>query len=250
MRNVQNIFDDERFFEAYQAIRRNPASYNSLLEQPALFRLLPELHGKAVLDLGCGAGEACLRYIDLGAIHVTGVDMSERMLALARRGARHDKIQYRQMDMCDIPQLGRRFDVVVSSLAVHYIADFAALLAAVRKCISPGGCFVFSQEHPFTTAPLPGPEFELDGTGDARYYKLSDYGRPGRRSSEWLVQNVVHYHRSFSQIIGSLLQAGFSVEAVEEPLPGEAELAQNSNMIKELHKPSFLVIRGRCASHE
>ncbi len=50
----QNIFDNETFFEGYKSLRELDTNYNDLLEQPTMRKLLPDLMGKAVLDLGCG----------------------------------------------------------------------------------------------------------------------------------------------------------------------------------------------------
>ena len=54
---MQNIYDNETFFEGYRKIRENKINANTVFEIPALFSQLPDLHGKAVLDLGCGFGK-------------------------------------------------------------------------------------------------------------------------------------------------------------------------------------------------
>lgn len=55
----QNIYDNNEFFENYKNTRLSNDSFNELLEQPAMKRLLPDLQGKTVLDLGCGFGFNC-----------------------------------------------------------------------------------------------------------------------------------------------------------------------------------------------
>lgn len=243
MKNTQNIFDNDTFFEGYQKIRENPVNYNILLEQPALMSFLPKLEGKSILDLGCGTGQACLEYIRRGAAQVTGIDLSEKMLSQAREQARHEKIQYIRMDMCDIRSLNSHYDIIISSLAVHYIADFSALLGAIYDCLNEGGRFLFSQEHPLTTAPCGGPEFSTDENGKALHYNLTDYGRGGVRSTKWMVEGVIKYHRTFSEIINALLHSGLILEKMSEPFPSTEALSLNPKMAKEFHKPSFLVIR-------
>ena len=76
----QNIFDNEIFFDGYKKIRENEVNANNLFEIPALFSLMPDLKGKRVLDLGCGFGEHCKRFVDYGAEAVVGIDISEKML--------------------------------------------------------------------------------------------------------------------------------------------------------------------------
>lgn len=245
MKNTQNIFDNEIFFQGYQKIRDNPVNYNSLLEQPSIMGMLPDLTGEIILDMGCGAGSACLKYIEQGASQVVGTDISEKMLELAKIQSKHEKIQYYHMDMCDIKTLNQRFDVIVSSLAVHYVADFKKLLSAVFESLNNGGYFVFSQEHPLTTAPSMGPEFTKDENGQVLHYNLTDYGRSGIRSTQWMVEGVINYHRTFSEIINGLIDTGFTIERMLEPLPEDTAICLNPNMIKEFHKPSFLIIRAR-----
>ena len=75
----QNIFDNEKFFEGYRALRENPDCANNLTEKPALFSMLGEIKGKRILDLGCGYGENCLAFSKMGARSVTGTDISEKL---------------------------------------------------------------------------------------------------------------------------------------------------------------------------
>ena len=55
MMREQNIYDDPIFFAGYSALRAGELNYNTLLEQPAMAKLLPELTGKTALDRGKAA---------------------------------------------------------------------------------------------------------------------------------------------------------------------------------------------------
>ncbi len=245
MNTPQNIYDEPCFFEGYSRLRENPLNSNVLLEQPALRSLLPDLHGKSVLDMGCGFGDACQEYVRFGATSVVGIDISEKMLAVARSRNSSGPIEYLQLNMMSIPTLGRRFDVVTSSLAVHYVEDFHRLVEIVGDCLNPGGVFLFSQEHPLTTAPIQGVSFQKEPDGGSSAYLLADYGRPGFRSVKWFVENVEKYHRMFSEIINTLVECGFIVEAMKEPLPDDALLQKRPRMHHEFIKPSFLLVRAK-----
>ena len=61
-------------------------------------------------------------------------------------------IEYRQGAMEDADLADGSFDVVLSSLAFHYVADFGALVRKIARWLRPGGDFVFSCEHPVCTA--------------------------------------------------------------------------------------------------
>lgn len=147
----QNIYDNEIFFEGYKKIRDNEANANNLFEIPALFSMMPDLTGKRVLDLGCGFGEHCMRCIRQGAEKVVGIDISEKMLEVARKEHSDSDITYVNMPMEEISQLNETFDVVVSSLAFHYVEDFSGVVRNIYDLLEPGGNFIFSQENPLCT---------------------------------------------------------------------------------------------------
>lgn len=243
MTDTQNIYDDQAFFDGYKKLRDNPYSANIIEEKPALFSLAPDLHGKTVLDLGCGYGENCKAFSDLGASYVLGVDLSEKMLAVARE--EHPGITFLRADMNDLSCIDGRFDAVFSSLAVHYIEDFGKLAKSVFTLLNDGGCFIFSQEHPLTTAPLAGTNWTKDEEGNTLYYNLSDYTKSGKRTTSWIVDGVVKYHRTFSDIVCALTDAGFVIEKMLEPTPTEETIARDPKWEKCLHKPNFLLIKAR-----
>ena len=148
----QNIYDDEAFFQGYADLRAQPGNLNDLVEQPALRALLPPLAGASVLDMGCGAGDLAAYCAAQGAAQVAAVDISEKMLALARETNAHPSIAYRRAAIEDLAFAPASLDVVVSSFAVHYVQDYAALAVNVACWLRPGGAFVYSTEHPILTA--------------------------------------------------------------------------------------------------
>ena len=98
----QNIFDNETFFEGYKAIRNREGNANDLFEIPALFSLLPNLKGTSVLDLGCGFGEHCVEFVNKGASKVVGIDISEKMLEVAKKEHSNPAITYMLLPIEDI----------------------------------------------------------------------------------------------------------------------------------------------------
>ena len=81
----QNIYDNEIFFAGYKKIRENQVNANNLFEIPALFSMMPNLKDKTILDLGCGFGEHCKGFVESGAKKVIGIDISEKMLEIAKQ---------------------------------------------------------------------------------------------------------------------------------------------------------------------
>lgn len=242
----QNIFDNEIFFEGYKALRDNEINYNDLLEQPAMAKLLPDLNGKSVLDLGCGYGHNCIDFVNRGAEKVVGIDISEKMLSVAREESSHGKIKYRNMSMTDISKLNEKFDFVYSSLAFHYVKNFDAFAKDIFSILNDGGQLLFSQEHPIITATVDGNgHFNKDENGTRVSYTFSNYNEPGERKIHWYVDGVVKYHRTFSGIINALTKAGFIIEEICEPVPETWAIEKLPTIVKEYIKPNFLIVKAR-----
>ncbi len=239
----QNVYDNEIFFDGYKRIRDNQANANNLFEIPALFSIMPDLTGKKVLDLGCGFGEHCARFIKEGAENVVGIDISEKMLEIARKENNHAKITYINMPMEDMEELEGQFDVVVSSLAFHYVEDFEGVVKNVYKKLSENGTFVFSQENPLCTCHSGGDRWTRDVNGEKLFMNLSNYSVEGERESAWFIDNVKKYHRMFSTIVNTLVEAGFQIEKMLEPIPTEELLSMYPGYRDLYHKPDFLIIR-------
>jgi SAM-dependent methyltransferase len=136
------------------------------LEEPTLFRLLGGLRGKSVLDLACGDGIYTRKMKLLGAGPVVGVDLSPRMVELARRREAEAPldITYLVHDAGNLEHLGD-FDVVVGSYLLNYARTEAELLAfcrAIHRNLKPGGRFVGMNDNPWTAA-FPFPNYRAYG---------------------------------------------------------------------------------------
>lgn len=246
MKEIENIYDNEEFFNSYSETRKNENSHNTLIEQPAMRSLLPDLNGKTVLELGCGYGENAIDFISRGAKNVVAIDLSEKMLSVAKRENSHPCVNYLQLDMADIDKIGGEFDLVYSSLAFHYVEDFAGLMKKVYKKLKKGGILLFSQEHPLTTATHDGKgDFNKNKNGEYLSYTFSNYNEDGKRVVTWFVDGLVKYHRTFSRILNTIIDTGFIILATDEPKPSEETIQKIPRMKKELIKPSFLLIKAQ-----
>lgn len=239
----QNIYDNQIFFDGYKKIRENESNANILFEMPALFTLLSDLKGKRVLDLGCGFGEHCVEYIHRGAEKVVGIDISEKMLETAQKENADPKIEYLLMPMEDIGKLEGKFDVVISSLALHYIEDFKGVSKSVYNLLNDGGEFIFSQEHPFNTCFTDGERWTKDENGEKIHANIKNYGVEKEFESRWFVDGVKKYHRMFSTIINTLREAGFTIERITEPIPDSDMIEKHPEHKDLLNKPDFLVVK-------
>lgn len=239
----QNIYDNEIFFAGYKKIRENQVNANNLFEIPALFSMMPNLKDKTILDLGCGFGEHCKGFVESGAKKVIGIDISEKMLEIAKQENADSKITYINMPMENIFELTEKFDIVISSLAFHYVEDFAGVVKNVYNLLNENGTFIFSQENPLCTCHSGGQRWTKDENGNKLYFNLSNYGIEGERESTWFVDDVKKYHRTFSSIINTLIETGFKIEKLIEPLPTEDLLKKYPDYKDLFHKPDFLLVK-------
>jgi SAM-dependent methyltransferase len=239
-----NAYDDPHFFRGYRRMRENPESANERVEQPALRACLQPLEGLEVLELGCGMGHLSLHMAGAGASRVLAADASERMLAVARTERAHERVEYRLCAMEELAFPPACFDLVASFLALHYVADHAALARKVAGWLRPGGRFVYSVEHPAKTAPKdPGKDWARDGEGNELYWPLSDYCEEGPREEVWFAGSVVKHHRKLSSMLNDLITCGMTIERVEEPEEVFASGRTESVFPQNIHRPSVLVVR-------
>ena len=82
---------------------------------------------------------------------LSGIDISKKMLEVAEAENGHPSISYIHMPIEEISKLHKKFDIVISSLAMHYVENYEAVVRDVYQLLKDGGIFVFSQEHPLTT---------------------------------------------------------------------------------------------------
>src|SRR6266516_2434458 len=120
----QNKYDDPGFFANYSQMARSIGGLDAAGEWPAFRALHPKLRDKNVLDLGCGFGWHCRYARERQARSVVGVDLSEKMIARARESTNDSAIEYRRLAIEDIDFSAGEFDVVFSSLALHYVDHY------------------------------------------------------------------------------------------------------------------------------
>ena len=92
----QNMYDNPIFFEKYGQMDRSKRGLAGAGEWQAFQKMLPDFSGKRVLDLGCGYGWHAAYAAERGARSVLGIDISRKMLEVAREKNSAPVIEYRQ----------------------------------------------------------------------------------------------------------------------------------------------------------
>jgi ubiquinone/menaquinone biosynthesis C-methylase UbiE len=122
--------------------------------------LIGDPAGKAVVDLACGEGFYTRRVKQKGAEKVLGVDLSKRMIELARAQETEQErgIEYRVADVRGL-DLGVEHDLAIAAYLLNYARDrdeLGAMCDGIARCLRPGGRFVTVNSSPvldFRTAP-------------------------------------------------------------------------------------------------
>ncbi len=142
------------------------------------------------------------------------------------------------MENLDLP-VGA-FDLVYSSLALHYIADLDGLMAQVQGALVPGGSLVFSVEHPIYTAPAAAGWSE--GAAGRKIWPVDRYLDEGPRTTDWLAKGVIKQHRTIGTYLNLLIRLGFTIAHVEEWGPTAAQIAARPELAVERDRPPFLLV--------
>src|SRR5262249_37525139 len=110
---------------------------------PAVFRALPSVEGRIILDLGCAIGDLAAEFVTRGA-HVIGVDLNEELLCEAR-SRRLSGAEFRTHDLRALPDLGVEADAVWTSFVAAYFPDLPSSLVAWMRNLKAGGWIALTE---------------------------------------------------------------------------------------------------------
>jgi len=210
--------------------RRQPSSLSDYTARPRVLELCEPVKGKSVLDLGCGEGY-CSRALGRLGAQVLGLDVSERMIALAREAERTQSlgIRYDVADAATIDLGQDRFDLILAVFLFNYlnVAQMRQTMVSVRRALRPGGQFVFAVPHPaFAFMRGSDAPFYFD-VGDARYFAARDERFPGRiwkRDGQALDVQLVH--KTLEDYFEGLRSTGFQAMPTVVELGVTREMAE------------------------
>ncbi len=238
---AQNIYDDPDFFRGYMALRASESGLNAALEEPALTSLLPPLQGLDVLDLGCGFGKFAAACVAQGAASVRGVDVSENMLAEARRRVEDPRVTFVRQPLEELEIEPASFDLVTASLCLHYVKEIGPVFEKVASALRPGGTFVFSVEHPMCTANY-RQDWARDAAGKPLHWPVDNYRMESIRATSWFVDGVLKYHRTVETYVNALIEAGLRIRRLLEPEPTPTAIAARPDLAEQRRRPPFLLL--------
>ena len=170
------------------------------------------------------------------------IDVSRKMLMRARAETHDPAIRYLRADLERLRLQSGSFDLVFSSLALHYVKNLRGLMWKVRRSLVAGGRLVFSVEHPIYTAPS-SPRWRT--ASGRRFWPVNGYLEEGPRSTDWLAKGVIKHHRTLATYLNMLLRLGFSISEVNEWGPTPRQMASQPGWADERQRPAFLLVAAR-----
>ena len=243
VRVTDSFYDDPQVFAAYARHRHGGVSSpNQTMEEPALWQHLGSIAGQRVADLGCGDASIAPALLDAGCSSYYGVDASASMVAAARHTVRGRDATIDHAEIQDFSRPAGSLDLIISRLALHYVADLDPVLRACRECLAPGGRLVFTVVHPVITS--------HDGREESAAARTSwlvdDYFSRGPRRRPWLGGTVTWQHRTIEDYVSAVIRAGFAVEALSECSPDRAQFeGAEAEFTRRSRTPLFLLLSTR-----
>lgn len=229
MSGHSRLYDDPELAAAYARVSAANVA-NAAYERPAVRALLGDVRGLDVLDAGCAAGEHSAWLAEHGA-RVVAVDASKTMVRLARERL-GESARVLQADLAQpLAFADASFDVVLSSLTLHYLADWLPPLRELARVLRPGGRLVLSTHHPYMSAGL---------VDDYHAVSQVEEGWRGFADDPVLVR---FYHRPLQRIVTDVLDAGFTLRGLREPQPtAEADARDPKLAARFRNEPGFLIV--------
>ncbi|GAB3572336.1 class I SAM-dependent methyltransferase [Amycolatopsis endophytica] len=203
--------------------------YNAYLDRPACLDLLGDVAGRRVLDAACGPGLYAAELAARGA-DVTGLDISPRMIELARERVPGGEFRVHDLDspLDWLPDASA--DLVLFALALEYLDDRVSALRELRRVLRPAGALVLSRQHP---------------TGDWLRHG-GNYFQPRVVEEVWSRGwHLRFWLTPLEQTCDELRTAGFLIERLTEPRPVPEAAAQDPARYGRLstEPTGFLAIR-------
>lgn len=157
---------------------------------------------KEVLDVGCGDGRQALLVKDMGAKHLTGIDISEKMIKLAKEKAKNvDAVEFLVANGSDMPLKDESVDIVFSNFVIHYFSDSQRVFAEIARVLKKEGYFIGT--------------FNITDVDEGfnHLYNTNMPIRLGRGNESVVVENLI---KSKEEIEKAISEAGFIIEEKSE----------------------------------
>jgi len=222
-------------------VRKGKDYYRDELNNPATFKLIGDVKGRIVLDLACGEGYNTRILARKGA-KVTGIDFSEKLIELARREEKKEKlgICYHVLDATDLKEFSNNhFDLVTCFMSLQDIENYRRAISEVARVLKNRDRFVFSIPHPCFERII---EHGKRESARRRYFGAVKY--PIQWKMERLVKpfRTTSFHRTLTDYFYALSACRLFVSRLIEPRPTQKGLRKYPQLREVLVTPQSIII--------
>jgi 2-polyprenyl-3-methyl-5-hydroxy-6-metoxy-1,4-benzoquinol methylase len=197
---------------------------------PPLLELLGDITGRQVLDAGCGEGYLA-RVLAARGAHVTGIDLSPRLIELART-KNPGGTGYRVADLSQpLPDIAGSFDAAASYLALNDVTGYRGFAATLAASLKPGGRLALALNNPYSAVI------------DRHVTDYFDSGAVSRYRGLWEAGIKAHYHhRTLENYLDAFLTAGLRLAKLTD-IPARADAHRpDAYLPAGAHFPRFMLL--------
>jgi ubiquinone/menaquinone biosynthesis C-methylase UbiE len=206
-------------YQRRTSISLKDVHYGPMSAGESALKLLGNVKGKDVLEIGCGGGQNSIVLKKWGA-QPTGIDLSQEQLRFARLLAKKERVRipFYHGTMEDLSRFrDNSFDIVLSAFGVGYTDNLQKTFKEVYRVLRRNGVFVFADTHPMVS------KGNIKRHGNRRALEISDYFSRRKHTWTWKIEDksarFITHQRTIQDYFETLVREGFSVERLLEPEP-------------------------------
>lgn len=241
--NPKSVIDSyDKAAESYLKWRLDPTMEIFIREKEAICKLIPNVSGCKILDLGCGPG-VYSAIVSLQGAQVCSIDASSGMITQANDFLKSQCAQSTLiLGTADaLPFKSSCFEGIIASFLLENLPDIDHALLEITRVTKPNGFMLFSMNHPFMTFLI---KIEVMEDKSLRFVP-GDYFRKTSFNVRLALSNdrpeILHlHHRTFARYLNSIAASGVSIERIEE-----VEVFQRSDHQYLAGLPFVMVVKCR-----
>lgn len=234
MPSTRNTYDEFASQYAHMMTAQEKAGVEPGSNMALFLQIVGDVSDLSVLDAGCGEGYLSRILTQRGA-YVTGIDISPRLVEMARAKDSTDTITYQVADLSQpLPAYQDHFDLIASFFVLNDVSDHRGFLTTLGSVLKRAGRLVLFMNNPYS--------FVVRGH-ITDYFAASGQAFPYRGMAEAGIK-VHFYHRTLEEYLAASFAAGFQLQQlVDVPTPeGNFKRRDDTLIPVGYHFPFFTIL--------
>lgn len=201
---------------------------------PRMLEIIGDVSGLTVLDAGCGEGYLSRILAERGA-NITGIDISPRLVEIARAKDIERKITYNVANLSQpLPEYQQHFDLIVSYLVLNDVYDYKGFITTLGTSLERGGRLVLSMNNPYSYVVCNHITNYFDSETTFSYKGMAQRG-----------VKVRAYQRTLEEYMDAFLSAGFQLQhLIDIPTPEKVLNYLDDKLIPKGYQFPYFMILG------